>query len=169
MLQAISWTIGLWQGVNGRLKRHKDGFSGERFGSEGIGSCHGDGECQEVEDQKRNANHSGRLVPPHFEQHHVSVAEFSYPQCSRLGLDTDISPRHPRPSCGQESLNCLSPRISLHYRHLHSFISPPRPEIVADPSAYREFKRKRRLLDERGSNTTSITTSSPALVSSKCE
>ncbi len=166
MQQAISWTIGLLQDVNGRVKRHWAGFSGERLGSEGIRSRHGDGECQEVKDQKRNANHSGRLVPPQFEQRHVSVAEFSYPQSSRLGLDTVISPR---PSCGQESLNCLSHRISFYYGHRRSFISPPRPEIVADPSAYQDFKRKRRLLDEKGSNTTSITTSSPALVSSKRE
>ncbi len=168
MQQAILWTASLLQNVNGRLKGHWAGVSGERLGSQGIESRNDNDEYQEVEDQKRYENYSGRLVLPRFDEHYASsVAGFSYPQSSRLRLDTVISPR---PSYGQEGLNCLSHRISLHYCHRHSFIAPPQPEIVADPSAYREFKRKRRLLDERGSFAASgITTSNPAPISSKCE
>ncbi len=169
MLQAVSWTIGLLQSVNGRLKRR---VSGERLSSEGFGSRrYGDGECQEVKGQKRNTNRSERLVPPQFLQRHVSsVAEFSSPQSSRLELDTVVSPRRPKRSRGQECLNCLSHCASLHYYRRHSFISATLPEIVADASAYREFKRKRRrLLDERGGSTTRITASSAALISPKRE
>ncbi len=171
MFQAVSWSIGLLQNVNVRLKRH---FSCERLSSEGIGSrCYGDGECQGVKGQKRNANRSERLVlSPQFQQRQISsVSEFSSPQSSRLGLDTVVSPRRrPKRSRGQECLNCLSHCASLHYYCRHSFLSATRPEIVADASAYREFKRKSRmLLDEKGDSTISITASSGALVSPKRE
>ncbi len=157
MLEALSWTFNLWENVNRRLKRHRHGFSGgERLGSEGIGNLHGYDKWQEVKGQKINTNRSGRLVPPQLEQSHTSVAEISSPQSSQLELGTVISPRH---RYGQERLNHLSHCTALHYPYRHCFISATQPEIVANPSAYREFKRKRRrLLNESGCSTITSTT-----------